>query len=208
MSKWKKLIIGLIAIVIVSGGAILVLKQKSNDVFVQREISIEQAEVEQVTTETYRDEAGFRFDHPASLIVNEVELDDADVYSSIELEGEFDEKISIRIADTKTENLEEWQTEFEEKNVVIEIDEIFLADIDGLQVVYGAPKKLLTVAVDGGVLYTISSPADEGYWDKIHEQILNSFEFDESVYVSEDDLKESQVQEVESDIVLIEEILE
>lgn len=208
MSKYKKLVIGLVAISIIGGGSAFLLKQKSEDVFVEREISIKQAEVEKAETKIYQDTAGFEFEYPGDLTITEIEMDDDQVYSSLEIKDLMGEKINLRISDTNLVDLEAWQSEFEKTNVIIKINEVFWADIDGLQVEFGAPKQLRTVAIDSGVLYSIISPADDGYWDKVHQQIVNGFEFDESVYQETTTEKLEEDSSSDETIELIEEILE
>ena len=64
-----------------------------------------------------------------------------------------------------------------------------------------------TIAVENEVSYEITSLADDGYWDKIHQEIINSFEFKAEVFVDEKEAEEKQATS-SGEIILIEEVLE
>ena len=156
MSKKIKLLIAFVSIITLTGGSIYLLRPKQKTSFVEKEISIKQAELSKVEKEVYDDYAGFSFEYPGELTILEVELDNKKVYSSLEINSDEGQKLRIRIADTKHKDLDEWQAEFEDKNVIINIKEVFLADIEAKQVVFGAPKEMRTIAVENEVSYEIS----------------------------------------------------
>ncbi len=205
MSKRVKVILFLILLTAISAGAYFLLTQKNNDSFVAQEISIKQADV-QKEDRVYEDYAGFSFEYPAEMKVEAVELDDSNIYSSLEILALDNTKLSLRIADTKLKSLEAWQKEFEDKNVVIEIKDVFFSDLNAKKVVYGAPKQMKTVSIEDGVIYELSSLADDGFMEKVHEQIVNSFEFSSEVFVEEE--TEEPETTTSGEIVLVEESLE
>lgn len=146
----------------------------------QKEISIKQADIPDVTTVTYDDWSGFRFDYPDILTVKEVELDNPRIYSSLELAGSDSQRLNIRISDTAVAGLTEWQKEFNRQYSVRKINQTTLAGLPALRLNFGAPEKLLTVAIDNGIIYTIESQADSGFWNRTHEDLIASWQFTQS----------------------------
>jgi hypothetical protein len=208
MSKAQKIIMALIALGIIGGGAFFILKPGIKDNFDEKQISIQQAEVERLESMIYQDTAGFSFEYPGELAVQEIELDDNTVYSSLEIRSPEGGKVSLRITDTKLKDQDEWQTKFEEKNVVISIKDAFLADLEARTVIYGAPKEMRTVAIENGVIYEIFSLADGGYFERIQEEIVNSFEFKAEVFQEEETPSRLDLEGKNEEIVLLEEIIE
>lgn len=143
----------------------------------QKEISIKQADIPDVATVAYDDWSGFRFDYPDILTVKEVELDNPQVYSSLELAGSDSQRLNIRISDTAVAGLTEWQKEFNRQYSVRKINQTTLAGLPALRLNFGAPEKLLTVAIDNGIIYTIESQADSGFWNRTHEDLVASWQF-------------------------------
>lgn len=210
MSKKYKIIIAVLSLLLVGGGAFWILKPKVNPGYEAKEIRIEQAEVPKISNLIYRDSSGFSFNYPSLITVNEVELDDSSVFSSLELTGTNNSKIKLRIADSKFNDIEEWQKNFELDQSITQSSHLLWVDIPAIQVVYGAPKMLLTVAVENGVIYSLESELDNGgFFDQAHETILSSFEFDPSVMKeTKVDAEVSQESSESADVVLIEETLE
>lgn len=208
MSKAQKIIMALIALSVIGGGAFFILKPGAKDSFDEKQISIQQAEVEKLESRIYQDYAGFSFEYPGELMVQEIELDDQTVYSSLEIKSPDGGKITLRVSDTKTKNLDEWQKSFEDKNVIISIKDAFLSDLEAKTVIFGAPKEMKTVAIENGVKYAITSLADDGYYERIQEEIVNSFEFKAEVFQEEPSGSDLEEKPVNEEIVLLEEIIE
>lgn len=177
------------------------MKPKAKDNFVEREISIKQAEVEKGKTLTYEDYSGFSFDYSSDLTVQEVELDNNTIYSSLELTGNEPGKLTIRISDTRYPDLKTWQKDLETKQVINEVRSVNWDDLKAVEFNYGAPKLRKTTVVDSKVIYELEAPADDGYWDKMRELILASFKFDQESLVNPPALEDETV-------VLLEEKLE
>lgn len=201
MSKKVKLVVMLLIVIVIGGGAWLLLKPKAKDNFVEREISIKQAEVEKPKTLTYEDASGFSFDYSSDLTIQEVELDDNTVYSSLELLGSEPGKLTIRISDTQYPDLKTWQKDFETKQVINEVRPVNWDDLTAVEFSYGAPKLRKTAAVDNKVIYELEAPADNGYWDKMRELILASIKFSPAS-------GESTTETDNQDVVLLEEKVE
>ena len=208
MSKGMKILIWIVAVLLIGGWAGWMLWPRKTDSFVEKEISIEQTTIPEAEKTVYEDWAGFRFEYSKSLKVEEIETDDETVYSSLELTAVDGEKAVLRVVDSRFKDLDEWKREFETDNVAISLREIYWVDIPGLQLKYGAPKKLLTVALEDGVIYRLESPTDNGgFWDETHQLILNSFEFDESVMIKEAEEETVEVETGGEDIILLEEAI-
>ena len=153
------------------------LKTKQTDSFTQKEISIKQTEIPDVETVIYDDWAGFRFEYPNILTVKEVELDNPNVYSSLEISGSDGKKLTVRVSDTTIPSLIEWQKSFNQTNSVRKIDQLTLADLPALKLQYGAPEMVLTVAINQGIIYEVTSTADGGFWDQAHRDITAGWQF-------------------------------
>ncbi len=205
MSKTRKIAIFLIITLIIGGGAFLLLNQKSNNSFVEKEISIKQAEVIS-GSDVYEDYAGFSFEYPAELKVEAIELDDDSVYSSLEILASDGNKLTLRVADTKYKSLKDWQTDFEDKNVIVQIKDVFFSDLDAKTIIYGAPKRLKTVAIENQIIYDLTGLADDGFIEKVHDEIISSFQFKAEVFVEE--VEEELEVATNQDIVLLEETIE
>jgi hypothetical protein len=178
MSKKLKLLIAIILIVVASVVVFRLLKPRSSVPAPALEVSVKEANVLGSDTVVYQDWAGFSFSYPQELKIEEVELDDASVYSSLEISGPDGQKLTLKIADTQFASLADWQESFEQSNVPSSVKNITWVDIPGLQLTYGAPQKLLTVAYENNVLYRLESLLDQsGFWTKTHQLILDSFKF-------------------------------
>jgi len=209
MSKGMKILISIMAVLLIGGWAGWTLWPRKTDSFVEKEISIKQTTIPEAEKTVYEDWAGFRFEYPKSLKVEEIETDDETVYSSLELTAVDGKKLLLKIVDSRFKDLDEWKNAFETDNVAVGLREIYWVDIPGLQLRHGAPKKLLTVALEDEVIYRLEGPVDDGgFWDEAHQLILNSFEFDESVMIKEAEEEAVGVEtDEEADIVLLEETI-
>lgn len=202
MSKKVKLVVILLIVIVIGGGVWLLLKPKAKDNFVEREISIKQAGVEKGKTLTYEDTSGFSFDYSSDLTVQEIELDNNTVYSSLELLGDEPGKLTIRISDTQYTDLKTWQKDLETKQVINEVRSVNWDDLTAVEFSYGAPKLRKTAAVNNKVIYELEAPADNGYWDKMRESVLLSFKFSPSVFVKPTADTDNE------EVILLEEVIE
>lgn len=173
----KLIILGLAVTAVLGWAGWQFFKPKTKDSFSQKQISIKPAELPEVTKTTYKDWAGFSFDYPDILTVKEVELDNPQVYSSLELAGSDGKKLTIRVADTPNANLIDWQKSFNRQYSIRKIDQTTLADLPALKLAYGAPEMLLTVAIADGIIYQVESGADSGFWDRTHGDLVASWKF-------------------------------
>ncbi len=182
MSKNTKLAVFAILTLIVFGFAgWMLFRPKTKDNFSSQEISIKQAEIPDYTAKKYEDWAGFSFDYPGNLTVKEIELDNPDIYSSLEIYGSDAKKMTVRVSDTKIASLADWQKSFAAANAVKKIDQARLDDLDAVTLQYGAPAAMVTAALKDGVLYQIDHLADNGFWDRAHSDLVDSFKFTTSI---------------------------
>ena len=206
--KFKWLIVGLIVLI----GAIaswFLLKPKVEDSFVEKEISIKQAGTGAAEMLTWQDLSGFSFEYSADLEIIEIELDDPTVYSSLEVSGSEPGKLTLRISDTKFNNVASWQKELEDTQVINEVRMVMLDDLSAISFSYQAPKLRKIVAIDSKIIYELEAPADDGYWDNMSEMIRESFKFDPSIYNQPETTEENTPAKTNSDeIILLEEIIE
>ena len=209
MSKKVKIVIAIISVGLIGIAAYLLLKPQQKAIPSETELKIEGATVLSAETAVHQDWAGFSFEYPQELIIEEIELNDDSVYSSLEIGKANGEKLTLRISDTQFADLESWQKDFETINVIDTIREIYWANIPGLQLSYGIPKKMLTVAMENGVIYTLESQFDQDdYWDKAQQMVLNSFEFTEEIVQVEPEKTDLDESSEEAEIILLEEIIE
>lgn len=175
--KVKLIVLGLLALSVLAAAGWLLFKPQTQDSFSQKEISIKQADIPNVNTVLYEDWSGFKFTYPDILTVKEVELDNPNIYSSLEISGSDAKRLIVRVADTQIANLIDWQKTFNQQNSIRKIDQTTLADLPALRLQYGAPEMLLTVAIDSGIIYQIESLADDGFWNRTHEDLVASWKF-------------------------------
>ncbi len=204
----KKFKIGLAILITLGIGAIAFwqLKLVNHKAKPEAEINIKEAVLPLAKTLTYEDWAGFKFDYPESLKIEEIEIDDKTIYSSLELTATYGEKLNLRVADTEFKNIGEWQKEFEKKYLVTLVKDVLWEEMAARQLVYGAPKRLMTMTINNGVIYSLDSLKDEyEFWEKTQNLIVNSFMFTQT---AENQAKPAVTPEANEDIVLLEETIE
>lgn len=180
--KFKRVIIGLIGLIVVGVGWWL-LKPKTESGFIEKEINIKQTGIGKGEVLTYTDSSGFSFEYSSDLEITEIEVDDQTVYSSLEMIGSEPGKLTLRISDTKFKDIDSWQKDLEKNEVISEVGLVMLDDLSAVQFSYQAPRLRKTVGIENMVIYELEAPADDGYWDNMSEKIRQSFKFDPSVYL-------------------------
>src|SRR3989344_2162831 len=177
MSKPVKLIAAGLIVLATAGWAWWQLKPKPKVSTAQKEISIKPADLPTVSTTSYEDWSGFKFDYPDILTVKEIELDNPQVYSSLELTSTDGKRLTIRVTDADAVNLLDWQKTFNRQNSVRTIDQTTLAGLPAIRLQYGAPEMVLTAAIDQGIIYQVQSNADDGFWDRTHDDLTSTWQF-------------------------------
>ncbi len=126
---------------------------------------------------TYQDESGFSFGYPKGIKVTDVTPDDEIYYSKLDLTKGKD-VLTISLMDTKAKSIDEWvknETSYENSALV---GATSLAGISAKQ--YVNQGKMLTLAIDSGVLYFIESLKDSGYWEDVQNIVVSSFKLIEN----------------------------
>jgi len=180
MSKKKTLIAVLILIFI----GLFFLWSNNNKVSKEitsplQPVSYPTSQPEEGPLKTYEDSAGFSFKYPESLTVSTVPAKDENVYSWLKISSpEREEKILIKAEDTELNSLDDWFAQEGKAAGGGPSREVVLADILAKQIQYPKEKKLITVAIDEGILYLIEGPLDEGaFWNRAQNTIVLSFNF-------------------------------
>lgn len=125
---------------------------------------------------TYNDEAGFSFEYPEGLeIKDESGQNDYSVLkiTAADKTGEM----VIRVVDTKYKTIDDWLKKAPEATGAGDARNIELAGMTGQQIQIENPRRLVTIAIDKGVMYYLESPLNEEsvYWNKTHNTIVSSF---------------------------------
>lgn len=123
----------------------------------------------------YADPSGFTFQYPEGIIVTDKNSPTSQLYSSLEItEKAGTEKIAIKVEDSDFVTIDDW---FKGRNITSvfgEIKKIKLADLDARQ--FEANNALNTIALDQGVLLTITNNAKKGSaLSKAYDKIISSF---------------------------------
>ncbi|QQG44062.1 MAG: hypothetical protein HYW86_04325 [Candidatus Roizmanbacteria bacterium] len=173
------------AIVIIGGIIVAVLvilalsknsKQKTESSVLKNELTSEEI-APSAQTKEYIDPAGFKFSYPSDLSVEKKDTDNKDSYSFLSLTSEqYSGTLSLNAVATEAAVLDDLMKnnkELQNNN----IKKIKVADLNALQ--YELGNKIITLALDKGVLFTITSvfPEQKKYWSKAHEKIIQSFAF-------------------------------
>ena len=207
MSKQLRLIIAAILVLLTASGLFWYFKtQNPNSGLVQKEISIQEADIKSDNYLTHQNFAGFSFEYPDNLTLKETELDNPAVYASIELSAPSDEMINLRVYDDQFADLDEWLNNFEAENVVVDMTNVLWADLSAKSFEAGTPRKLFTVAVESGIVYRLESPVGSSFIKSAHEHLVSSFKFaSDSVSTSTPTVP---TESDDDNITLIEEIIE
>jgi len=154
-------------------------KTTSNPVATPTPIRIE------AKNQIYEDEAGFSFEYPEGLEIKDVS-GNQDVYSVLEITApDKNEKMVIRVVDTKYKTVDDWLKK--DPSLPKSFDgasrDIELAGMTGQQIQLENPHRLVSLAIDKGVMYYFESPlsVEEGqYWNMVHNTIVLNFSLGEA----------------------------
>ncbi len=124
----------------------------------------------------WEDPAGFKFSYP-----QEIEIDnhpeDQENYAHLELtSASHSGSILIWMRDTDYKTIEDWL----KKDSEALGGQVFDTDLGGnpaKKVAFLNPKKLITATLDVDVLVLVELKADDEWWNRTYNQILETFEF-------------------------------
>ncbi|MBI2040324.1 hypothetical protein HYT18_04585 [Candidatus Microgenomates bacterium] len=124
----------------------------------------------------YTDPSGFSFSYPDNLSISKAEIEDTTTYADLQLfSQDVNGSITIKITDSKFTSLDDWlkENKIPPDNIS---KEVRLGNLNGLEV--RTSDRLLTAALDQGVLFTIELPLiEQDFWMKVYEGILAEFTF-------------------------------
>ncbi|OGG11903.1 hypothetical protein A2Z00_00930 [Candidatus Gottesmanbacteria bacterium RBG_13_45_10] len=180
----KKVIIGVIiaGIVVVGVIGIYVLRSRDTQSQIPTVETITSPTVVPAELETWIDPAGFSFQYPKDLSVNNHE-EDQDNYAHVELTSkEHPGNIIVwakdPLAGTKVVDAASWVTS--EKSLRgATIFDTTLGGVPAKKILVAQPSKMLIVgSVSDGIVFTVEGTLeDSDYWTKVHDGIVNSFVF-------------------------------
>ncbi len=129
----------------------------------------------------YEDEAGFSFQYPQTLGIVEMDLNNPNTYSSLELlsKDHFQEKMVVRIVDTDLSSVDAWIKANSQKGDLVSEKEIDLSGIKGKFFKYSNPSRNLVLAIDSGILYYFEAPGSD-FWQNAFEIVVSSFKLAEN----------------------------
>jgi hypothetical protein len=124
---------------------------------------------------TYTDEAGFSFSYPKDVTVEDVTPEDGKAYSVLTLT--YQEKVvTLQALETSYKTVEDWLAKDKSapKGVTL-VGATTLGAVSAKQ--YSLGDKLMTVAVDQGVVYLIEGPQDGDYMEDTQNLLVSTFAF-------------------------------
>lgn len=176
----KRIIGGLIGIVGLSIGMVVVLNNTQKDSQPSTSIAPTMSVVKMPSEELqeYVDDSGFSFQYSKDITIKKQEDKDDTLYANLLLvSDQVNGNISIKIADSKLSSLDEWLENTKEATMTGKPNEIKFSGMSAYELKNG--KKIVTVALDNGILFTISMEALENsiFWQKVYDKLINSFSF-------------------------------
>lgn len=172
MSK-KLVIISAVVVVLILGGAggYFIFSQKNTNSPDSDQVpSSNFLQIPGKTDESlisYQDTSGFSFDYPRTISIKDITPAAGIYYTELEL-SKAGQSLKISITDGNTNPYKN------DKNARL-IGSTTLGGINSNQ--YVVKDRLVSVAIDQGVLYVIDGPKDGGFWEDTQNSILTSFKF-------------------------------
>lgn len=126
----------------------------------------------------YIDSSGFKFKYPDNFSVSTSDQLNENIYSLLTLSSdEMTEKTSLLVEATSAKSLDDWLTQNSQKISKEKLQKTKLADLEAIQ--YEKDNKVITVAYDTGVLFTIITEltSKRETMLKLNETILSTFAF-------------------------------
>ncbi len=130
-------------------------------------------------SKSYTDPAGFKFNYPKDLDVTAKKITDDSVYTDLEIKSKDGTgEATIKAVDSNLVKIDDYFKDKKTSSFSRGISKLKLADIDARQ--YQVNSQIITVALDQGVLFTITTnlPAEKkDYWQKTNSILISSFAF-------------------------------
>ncbi len=150
----------------------------------------------------YIDPSGFKFSYPEEFLITAKEATDQSTYSHLEITSpKVSGQISIRVADSSLKTIDDWFENNKISTKTGEVKNIKLADLEARQ--FKSKDELITIALDEGVLFTITVDPKENkdLWFATNKKIIDTFLF---VAPPEEDTNNSIPVDESSDEVIFE----
>lgn len=172
-------IIGILIVIVGGFTGYLLIKSDNKGVSPRSQIgTISETEDLIDKTKVYSDESGFSFEYPEELRAIDVTPDDEIYYSKVEVSSaKYNDKVVVSVKDTDNATVDEW---------LADDPQMRLAEVSGatslgghsarqLSLNNGGKKLLMTVMVDGNILYLFEGPKDDGFWEEVQNLISSTF---------------------------------
>lgn len=175
----KKILIGVLAGLTVFGLIAIpfLLRKKKGKVI--SPLSQEAQESEEGEFLLWDDEAGFTFQYPDGLYIDD-HPEDMENYAHLEITStkEADGRILILVNNATIETIDEWVEQDEEATMAGILDST-LADAPAKKLLFNDPKRVLTAVIDSyeGLYLLELQPGEGDYWQKVYDQIVTTFAF-------------------------------
>ena len=200
----KRIVTGIVIVVIIAvfGGLFFSLQnQKTSSSIIPTPQAISTQQAAPVSNATYTDDSGFSFLYPQNVTIAKQETKDPLVYSDLKLTSPgLLQATEVKVVDTKFTTPQQW---IAQNAASLEVKDITLGKLSGKEV--RSKDKIIAVAIDQGVLFTIESP-------KVHESIYNtivsSFTFTPQAAVQNSNQTSTQVPADSQDDSVVEETVE
>lgn len=181
----KNLVVFLIGIILVVGiSLVLLINLTKKDTITSpideknQKLIEEDQQVLSANMKEYIDSSGFKFKYPDNFAVATANQVNENVYSSLTIASdEMENKATIQVEATSSKSLDDWLTQNPAKITKETLKKTKLADLEAKQ--YEKDGKIMTVAYDTGVLFTITTElkAKRETMLKLNETILTTFAF-------------------------------
>lgn len=182
MSKKNWLITGGVVLILAIGMVVGLVAQGKKAGVVTPVVTPTPTKVEEEKLVKYEDEAGFSFEYPERLVIKD--LTGEEEYSVLEISSlEHEGKTVIKVVDTKYSSVDDWLKKAKETTEVGGSREIELGGMPGRQIQFENPRRLMTIAIDEGVMFFVESPLEPDglFWNKVHNSIGSSFVLTEEI---------------------------
>jgi len=128
---------------------------------------------ENQTLKTWEDPAGFKFNYPDKIVINN-HPEDEENYAHLELtNATYPGRILIWMKDKTEKDLSTWLANQEGDFQSFDSE---LAGQSAKKLAFTTPKKMVTAMFDQEVIILLEVYPEDEWWTKTYDQILNSFE--------------------------------
>lgn len=173
--KWLMIIIGLVLGIGTGVGALFIFGNKTGGPNEEKSalsnlLPKPRATPEVTSTERFEHEAGFSFEYPSNVVIDDQTPSDDSAYAKLAL-SQAGSKGDFEIVDTTFKKLDDWLKTSNFTGAKLE-GAVNLGGFSASQ--YSTDTLLITAAIDQGVLYVLSTPKQ---LQTTHDKIVETFAF-------------------------------